>query len=140
MGNIATPRRTAVIGGVAAAVLAAGIPFAAMTPASASGSSGGVEKEGRCSDGRARYNFEVEREDGGFKADFRVRDARPGREWRVKLFHDGDRFYNRVRTVNGDGEIEVERRRPNTGGADRFHARARNLGTGALCAVTITRS
>jgi hypothetical protein len=140
MRNFTRSGRTAVIGGVAATMLAAGIPFATMSQASAGrSSSGGVEKEGRCSDGRSRFNFEVEREDGGFKADFEVRKARPGQQWRVKLFHDGNRFYNEVRTTNGDGEIEVERRRPNTSGQDRFRARARNLGTGELCSVTIVR-
>jgi hypothetical protein len=148
-----TPRRFAALGiATAAVVLSAGLTMVAASAASArsgaddgghrhqAGSSGGVEKQGRCSDGRARYNLEVEREHGGYQVDFEVRSVSTGATWRVKLFHDGNRFYNQVRSANGQGRIEVRRQRPNTAGQDTFRAQARSLGSGEVCSVSIVRS
>ena len=130
-----TTRRTKVVAAAAgtAGLLAVGLPLAVAAPASAD-----TEKRGACS-GSARYDYEVEKDDGRFEISFEVDSNVVGEAWRIKLFHDGDRYASVLRTTDREGEADVERDRPDTAGEDRFRARATNVATGEVCKVTIDR-
>ena len=122
-----------------AAVVAAGaglvVGLGALTvPASAD-----VERRGACSDGKARYDMDVDRDDGRFEVSFEVDSNVRGQRWQIALFQDGRRFFRDTRTTDREGEVEVERDRRNTAGTDSFRARAVNLGNGEVCSVRIVR-
>ena len=118
--------------GLAAALVGGTAPLALAAPAQAD-----TEKRGSCAG--ARYDFDVDRDDGRFEVAFEVDSDRAGQQWRLVLLHDGDRIFRDVRTTDREGEVDVERHRPDTAGADTFRARAVRLGTGQSCSVTITR-
>jgi hypothetical protein len=118
--------------GLTTVVLATVAPFALASPASAD-----VEKRGTCAG--ARYDFDVDRDEGRFEVSFEVDSNVRGQEWRLVLFHDGERVFRDVRTTDREGEVDVERNRPDTAGADTFRAKAVKLGNGRSCSVTITR-
>ena len=130
----ATRTRSLIAAGGVTVVLAAGIPLAMAGPASAD-----TEKRGACSD-NARYDYEVEKDDGRFEVSFEVDSNVVGQKWRLRLFQDGTRYASQVSTTDREGEADIERDRSNTAGKDRFTARALNLSTGETCKVTITRS
>ena len=125
--------RTLAAGAGVAVLMAVGIPVALAGPASAD-----TEKRGTCSDG-ARYDYEVEKDDGRFEVSFEVDSNRAGERWRLRLAQDGTRYYSGVGTTDREGEVDVERDRSNTAGKDRFRATATNLSTGETCGVTIVR-
>ena len=56
-------------------------------------------------------------------------------DWRVRLFHEGERVYSGVRRTNPDGDLKVVRVEPNMPKRDHFAARARHLAKGTLCTV-----
>ena len=107
--------------------------------ASTASASQEVQTLGSCSQGKARYELEVDREHGHYEVSFDLDSNRSGQQWRLKLFHDGDRVFNDVRRTDGEREVDFERDRPDTAGKDRFHATARNLGNGEFCSVHIVR-
>ena len=119
--------------GLATAAVATAVPFALATPASASAD---IEKHGTCAG--ARYDFDVDRERGGFEVSFEVDSNTPNQKWRLVLFQNGDRVFRDVRTTDGEGEVDFERLRPNTPGADTFRAKAVKLSNGQSCSVRIT--
>lgn len=118
--------------GLAAAVVATTVPFALAGPAQAD-----VEKHGTCAG--ARYDFDVDRDGGRFEVSFEVDSNVRGQQWRLVLLHNGDRVFRDVRTTDREGEVDYERTRPDTAGADTFRAKAVKLGTGQSCSVSITR-
>ena len=112
------PRRITAIA-TAATMLAA--PIALAGPAQA------IEKD--INVGGADANFEVQREDGGYKVDVDIQHATPGSRWRITLWHDGQRFFRDVRRADGDGDVnDVERQRRNTRGSDVFKVRIKRIG------------
>jgi hypothetical protein len=118
--------------GLTAALAGGAVPLALAAPAQAD-----TEKRGSCAG--ARYDFDVDRDDGRFEVAFEIDSDRAGQQWRLVLRHEGRRIVRDVRTTDREGEVDVERRRPDTAGADTFRARAVRLGTGQSCSVTITR-
>jgi hypothetical protein len=112
-------RITASIG--TAAIIAAPLTLVSPTPASA------VEREFNVAG--AEVDFEVEKEFGRFEVDVDIDEARPGSRWRVKLWHDGHRYHNRVHEANRFGEVEIDRLRADTGGRDVFKVKVRKVGT-----------
>ena len=125
--------RTRIAAGVGTAVLAAAVPVALAAPAMAD-----VEKRGACSNG-ARYDFDVDKDDGRYEVSFEVGSNVRGQQWRLVLLHEGNRAFRDVRTTDREGEVDYERNRPDTAGSDTFRARAVNLGSGETCSVTIVR-
>lgn len=115
-----------------AAVMSFGI--LAATPVSAGG--GGdreVIRRGNCSGG-TDWKFKVKRDDGRLEAEYEVDQNRNGDRWRVRLKHDGNRYFRGTRVTRGrSGSFEIERKVANHQGVDRFRARARNLRTDELC-------
>lgn len=67
---------------------------------------------------------------------YRLRTNQPHDDWRVRLFHEGERIFSRVRTTNAAGRIKVVRVVPNLAGPDDLSARSRHLETGRICKVS----
>lgn len=86
------------------------------------------EKEREFRVAGAEVDFSVEKDDGRFEVEVDIDEAEPGSEWRVVLWHDGKRFHNRVHRADGDGDVEIEKNRPNTTGADTFKVRVQKVG------------
>jgi hypothetical protein len=99
-------------------------------------------KRGVC--GQGSYELQVDREDqedgGGFEVSADLDRLAPGSTWTVVIKHDGKRAIKATRTADGEGELEVDVRRPNTSGTDTFRFKAVPAGGGARCADTITVS
>ncbi len=106
----------------------------AATPASAGG--GGdreVIRRGNCSGG-SDWKYKVKRDDGRLEVEYEIDQNRSGDRWRVRLKHDGKRYFRGTRVTRGrSGSLDIERKVPNHQGVDRFRARARNLRTGEVC-------
>lgn len=78
----------------------------------------------------AQVDFTVSREDCRFEIDVDIDDAKPSRMWRVVIEHDGKRIHNRVHRANGEGDVDIEKIRRNTNGADVFKVRVKRVGGG----------
>jgi hypothetical protein len=128
-----TTIRSALAIGAVATVVVVGAPLAFSAAASAD-----TEKRGSCSSG-ARYDYEVEKDDGRFEVNFEVDSNRTNEQWRIQLWQDGKRYYSAVRTTDHEGEADAEQNRPNTRGKDHFKARAVSLSSGEVCTVKIVR-
>ncbi|TYL45516.1 hypothetical protein FXB39_17930 [Nocardioides sp. BGMRC 2183] len=76
----------------------------------------------------AKVDFSVEKDDGRFEVDVDIDDAKPGSKWRVVLRHDGKRFHNRVHRADSDGDVDIDRKRPNTAGKDTFKVVVKKVG------------
>lgn len=76
----------------------------------------------------ADVEYEVEKDDGRFEVEVEIDDAKPGSRWQVVLRHDGKRYYKKTHRANGDGEIEIEKNRPNTRGKDVFKMKVKKIG------------
>lgn len=111
-------RMTAGLG--AAALLASPITLLTAAPANA------AEREFRYAG--AKVEYEVDKDDGRFEVELDIDNAKRGTKWRVMLFHDGKRYYNKLSTAPRDGDIEVERNRGNTAGKDVFTLRVHRAG------------
>lgn len=118
-------RVTAAVAG--GALIASPLTLLIASPASA------ADREFRI--GGAEVDFSVEKDDGRFEVDFDLDDARPGSKWRVILKHDGKTYYNQVRRADGEGDIEIERDRPNTAGRDVFKVTVKKIGGGKKSAT-----
>lgn len=66
---------------------------------------------------------------------FRLRTNEARREWRVRLFREGERVYSRVRTTNAAGDLKVVRTVDDLPGPDDVRARARELDRWTICEV-----
>lgn len=99
----------------------------------ASANDADVIREGRCS-GRSDWKLKLSPEDGRIEVEYEVDQNRVGDAWKIRLKHDGKRFFKGKRTTKGDsGSFEVRRVQPNQRGKDRFKARAINLRTDEVC-------
>jgi hypothetical protein len=99
----------------------------------ASANDADVIREGRCS-GRSDWKLKLSPEDGRIEVEYEVDQNRVGDRWKIRLKHDGKRFFKGKRTTKGDsGSFEVRRVQPNHRGKDRFRARAVNLRTDEVC-------
>lgn len=122
-------RTTATLGSLA--LLSAPMMVLTATPAAA------VEKSKRC-DG-AKMELSVEKDDGRWEVEADIDDARPGSKWRIVLKQEGKTFFNNVRRADDDGDISVDRDRPDTAGSDTFKLRVNRVGTSGGCTLKIVR-
>ena len=122
-------RTTALIG--AGTILA--VPTAVLVSAPAHAD---VDRHGRC--GGGVYEFSVDREGRGIEIDAGLERVAPGSKWRLTLTHDGTRYYSGVRRADHEGDVDVDRHRPNTAGTDTFKFRAKRVGHKVGCTATIT--
>ena len=129
-------RATALItvGALVAAPLAT---LLAASPATAD-----TSKRGVC--GQGFYELQVDREDaedgGGFEVSADLDRVAPGSSWTVVIKHDGQRATKATRVADGEGDLEVDVRRPDTSGKDTFRFKAVPAAGGAKCGATITVS
>lgn len=134
MGHTTTRNRLVAL--TTATTLVLGGAVATAAPAAAD-----IERHGRISGGGS-YELSVDRERGGFEVDFELDDVRAGSRWVVRLLHDGNTFYRATRVARSDdgprdGELDVERWRNNTSGADVFQVKLRKVGTTKVYTATI---
>lgn len=126
-----TKRRTA-------ATLAAGAlvatPLAVLTATTASAD---IDKEREFRVAGADVDFSVEKDDGRYEVEVDLDDAPRGSKWRIVLRHDGTKIHDRVHRADGDGDIDVDRSRPDTRGDDRFKVVVKKVG-GANRSAVIT--
>lgn len=87
--------------------------------------------------GGAEIEYDVEKDDGRFEVEVDLDDAKAGSRWRVTLWHDGKRYHNKVHRADSDGEVEIERNRPNTRGKDVFKLRLKKIGANKAVVRTI---
>jgi hypothetical protein len=133
MTRTSTLRKLIAAGGTATLVAVA------MPTVFASTASAGTLSEGSCS-GTSRYDLDVEAEHGGYEVEFEVDSNVPGQTWKVKLWQNDGRFLSRVMTTDREGEIDGDRHRANTPGADTFKLWAKNTTTGETCSAKVSRS
>jgi hypothetical protein len=108
------------------------IGLLATVPASASGDRE-VIRRGSCSGG-TDWKYKAKADDGRIEVEYEVDQNRSGDRWRVKLWHDGNRFFKDTRVTGGaSGSFDIERKVNNHEGVDRFRARVRNIRTDGVC-------
>jgi hypothetical protein len=124
--------RKIIVGGAALAATAVAVPMALVVASPAQ-----ADRERHAGCGRAHAELSVDREHRGFEVEAELDDARPGSRWRVVLRHDGKVYHDRVRRADREGDVEVERFRRNTAGADVFRMDARRVGGSERCHVVV---
>jgi hypothetical protein len=117
-----------------AGVVMSGLLLATTAPVSAE-----VDKvrTGHCS-GAATWRLEVDRDEGRLDVELDILTTHAGKTWRVRMSQNGDRFYSSLRTTDHDGDIEVDRDRPDRAGTDTFAFRATQLSNGQVCRGSIS--
>jgi len=92
-----------------------------------------VIRRGSCS-GRSTWKLKLSPENGRIEVEYEVDQNRNGQRWRVRLFHNGERFFAGVRTTQApSGSFEVHRVVNDAAGTDTIRARAKNPATDELC-------
>ncbi len=56
-------------------------------------------------------------------------------DWRMRLYHEEELIFSKVRTTNAQGNLKVVRVVPNLPGRDDLASRARHLESGTICEV-----
>jgi len=108
------------------------IGIMAAVPAAAGGDRE-VIRRGSCS-GSTNWKYKAKADDGRIEVEYEVDQNRSGDSWKVRLFHDGNRFFKGTRVTGGaSGSFDIERKVNNHQGVDRFRARARNVRTDEVC-------
>jgi hypothetical protein len=111
---------------------AVAVMIAGAMPA-ASANEDDVIRQGSCSR-RSDWKLKLSPENGRIEVEFEVDQNRRGRRWRVRMWHDGNRFFKGRRvTQPPSGSFEIRRVEPNRAGVDRFRARAFNPRSGETC-------
>ena len=95
------------------------------------------EKDGRCSSS-STWDFNHEKEHGRIDIDVDVDSRAAGQKWKVKITHEGNTVYNKTRTTDREGEIDVSRNVKDTRGKDKVTFRATNNSTGEVCRASLT--
>ena len=90
------------------------------------------EREGDCS-ARSDWDLELDRDDGEIEVDLEIDGRRAGERWRVVIKQNGSVFFDATRRADDDGDVDIERDRPDTSGTDRFWFRATSVRTGEVC-------
>ena len=124
-----------------AALLCGAALVGAVPPAGASGAESGgdaIIRSGDCS-GSADWKLKAKARDGSYEVEFEVDSNRRGQVWRYTLRQNGVVLSQGTRTTQPpSGSFSVERRAPNTAGADTFVGTATNVATGQTCRGTLT--
>lgn len=116
--------------------LAAALTVAAALPAGAK--AGDVIRRGPCG-ASSDWKLKLSPEDNGIQVEFEVDQNVSGDTWRVRMFHDGVRFFAGTRTTGGaSGSFTVRRIIDDRAGTDKVLARAVNPSTSEVCRGTAT--
>ncbi|WP_370289792.1 hypothetical protein [Nocardioides sp.] len=129
-----TLRRTAALAatGTLIATTAAAAVVTSAGPASAD-----VERRGACSTGT--WELSADREGRAFEVTVDLDRLPAGSTWRIRLAHEGKVVTSVTRRADREGEIELERLRPNTAGKDTFRFSATRVGGGTCRGGLVTR-
>jgi hypothetical protein len=124
-----------------AALLCGATLIGGIAPAGADGAESGgdaIIRTGNCS-GSADWKLKAKARDGGYEVEYEVDSNRRGQVWRYTLRQNGVVLSQGTRTTQPpSGSFSVERRAPNTAGADTFVGTATNVRTGQTCRGTLT--
>jgi len=97
------------------------------------------QRSGSCS-GSTAWKIKAGPDDGRMEVEAEIDSNRTGQTWRWTLRHDGRVAARGTSVTRGpSGSFEVERRTPNTAGADSFAFRAVNRATGEVCVARVSR-
>lgn len=94
-----------------------------------------VERHGRCAG--ATYELQVDREGRRHEVGLDAEGAPPASRWVVQLRHDGRRVHHGIVLADREGDLELERLRPNTRDRDTFTVRLRPAGTDGWCSASV---
>lgn len=111
-------RTTAALGAVA--LLSAPLAVLSAAPASA------ADREFRYAG--AEIDFDVEKDDGRIEVSVDIDDARPGTRWRVVLRQNGRVFHKKVHRADREGDVEIDKNRPDTRGRDTIKLTVKKVG------------
>jgi hypothetical protein len=95
-----------------------------------------TERYGSC--GTGSYEFNVDREGNGFEVGVSLEHVAVGSKWKVVLKHDGKRIANVTRSADHEGDLDVDRYRPNTSGKDAFTMKATRVDGAGACSSKIS--
>ena len=102
-------------------------------PATAAAKDGDVIRTGACSS-NSDWKLKLSPEDGKIEVEFEVDQNKVGKEWRVVLKKDGERFFSGVRTTQApSGSFEVNKVTGNGAGHEVIVGKATNLNSGETC-------
>ncbi|MFN8517885.1 MAG: hypothetical protein U0667_00530 [Chloroflexota bacterium] len=122
------------------ALATAAVPAAARHGADDGGNGAqGVERErhGLCT-GSSDWELELEKEHGRIEVKVDVDTRRIGRQWRVKVYHNGSLSTNVLRRTARDGDIDLNRTRTDRSGSDTFRFRAVDQVNGEVCTGSLS--
>ena len=92
-----------------------------------------VIHRGSCT-GPASWKLKASPDDNRIELEFVVDSNRVGLAWRVRIFHDGQRIFNRTRvTAGASGSFTARKLAANHVGRDRFRATATRVGGAQSC-------
>ena len=107
--------------------------LATLSAAPAIAKPGDVIRSGACS-GPSNWKLKLGPDNSRIEVQFEVDQNVNGQAWRVRIRHDGDLVFNRMRTTKApSGSFEVRILQANRVGDDVFTARAVNAATGETC-------
>jgi len=92
--------------------------------------------------GGGRYELSVDRDDdrrATFEVSVGVDDVRPGSRYTFVVRQDGKRFVRQTVTADDEGDVDIERLRPDTAGRDRFVLVVTDVSSGARSKAVIVR-
>ena len=116
-----------------ALVLAGVLATGALAVAPASANEDDIIKRGSCS-GNSDWKLKLSPENGKIEVEFEVDQNKNGKEWRVVLKKDGERFFRGIRTTKApSGSFEVEKVTGNGQGNEVIVGKATNLNSGETC-------
>lgn len=108
--------------------------FATLAAVPAGAKAGDVIRRGSCS-GSTDWKLKLSPDNGRIETEFEVDQNRNGRAWRVRIHHNGDLVFSKVRTTRApSGSFTVRLLQNNRAGNDVFTARAVNPASGEICA------
>ena len=133
----ATRIKRGILAGATLAVL--GTAAAASPGVAAPVSAGEVEREkaGYCT-GTSRWELNLEKEGGRIEVDLDIDTRRVDRKWRVRIVHNENLFVAATYRTDREGEIEIDKLRPNYAGTDKFRFKARDLVNGEICTGSLS--
>jgi hypothetical protein len=106
--------------------------LAAAPMASAKGGND-VIKRGSCS-GTSDWKLKLSPQNGNIEVEYEVDSNVVGQTWRVRLFHDGTRFFAGTKVTKApSGSFTVRKVVANHAGTDTIKGRAVNVKTGETC-------
>ncbi len=85
----------------------------------------------------ADVDFSVELDDGRYEVSVDLDDARRGSRWKVVIKHNGRKIHSKTHRADDDGDFDIDKKRPNTRGKDRFKVTVKPIGKKGKASRTI---